>query len=469
MDESTMTGRIALGCCVNAKIKRTLRAAAVVGVAGLVALFAARPFVNLGDGDGSLDSGQPAYVDFENEKSGQALALASDSELEDRAGRPVERQIQVGSGDTLSDVLVRAGVEPADAVQAIEALRSVFNPRALKAGQKVLVTFDKPPHGFGIGDFAKVSLNADPIRLVAATRTESGGFAGVETKRQVNKQLAHYAGTIKSSLFESAQAAGVPVPVVVSMIRALSYDVDFQRDIQAGDGFDIMFEGFYDTKGKLVRHGDILYASMTLSGTQLALYHYEDAQGFADFYNDKGESAKKALLRTPVDGARISSGFGLRRHPILGFNKMHKGIDFAVPTGTPIMVAGDGVVEKAGFNGAYGNYVRVRHSNGYSTAYAHMSRIAAGLRQGRRVNQGQIIGYVGSTGRSTGPHLHYEILQGGKQINPMSVKVPTGTKLTGRDLDRFKAAKREIETLLTKIPPAARIASAGGRSAALTN
>ena len=458
-----------MGCCVNAKIKRTLRAAAVVGVAGLIALFAARPFVQLGESDAPLDGTLPAYVDFEAEKAGLAQALASDSEIEDRAGRQVERLVQVGSGDTLSDVLVRSGVEASDAVQAIEALRSVFNPRQLKAGQKVTVTFDKPPHGFGVGDFAKVSLNADPIRIVAAARTDTGGFAGMETKRQVSRQVAHYSGTIKSSLFESAQAAGVPVPVIVSMIRALSYDVDFQRDIQGGDAFDLMFEGFYDTKGKLVRHGDILFVGMTLSGTELALYRYEDSTGFADFYNGKGESAKKALLRTPVDGARISSGFGLRRHPILGFTKMHKGIDFAVPTGTPIMVAGDGVVEKAGFNGAYGNYVRVRHSSGYSTAYAHMSRITSGLRAGKRVNQGQIIGYVGTTGRSTGPHLHYEVLQAGKQINPMSIKIPTGTKLAGRELDRFKGAKREVETLLSRIPPTTRIAMATGRSGALTN
>lgn len=463
-----MDGRTAVGCCVSAKIKRTLRAASVVGVVGMVALFAARPFVQFSGDDQALETAPPAYVDYEAEKAGLAPALASDSELEDRAGRPVERQIQVGSGDTLSDVLVRAGVEAGDAAQAIEALRDVYNPRALKAGQKVTVTFEKPSYGFGIGDFHKVSLNADPIREVAARR-HGGSFAGEESKRPVSRQIAHYTGIIRSSLFESAQSAGVPVPVIVAMIRALSYDVDFQREVQSGDAFDVMFEGFYDNRGKLVRHGDLMFASMTLSGTPIALFRYEDASGIADFYNGKGESVRKSLLRTPVDGARISSGFGVRRHPILGYTKMHKGIDFAVPTGTPIMAAGDGVVEMAGFNGAYGNYVRLRHSNGYGTAYAHMSRIATGVRPGKRIQQGQIVGFVGSTGRSTGPHLHYEILQGKTQINPMSVKIPTGTKLTGKELDRFRTAKRRTETLLSTIPPATRIATAAGKAAALTN
>jgi murein DD-endopeptidase MepM/ murein hydrolase activator NlpD len=367
------------------------------------------------------------------------------------------------------DVLTRAGVETTDANQAIDALKEVFNPRALKAGQKVTVTFDKPPHGFGIGGFTKVSLNADPIREVTARRAVSGGFEGVEAKRQVSRQIAHYSGSIKSSLFESAQNAGIPAPVIIAMIKALSYDVDFQRDIQAGDSFDVMFEAYYDTKGKLVRNGDMLYASVNLSGRPIAMYRFENDGGVVEYFNEKGESIKKALLKTPVDGAKITSGFGLRNHPILGFTKMHKGVDFGVPTGTPIQAAGDGTIEMAGFNGAYGNYVRIRHGNGYATAYAHMSRIAAGMKVGKRIGQGQIVGFVGSTGRSTGPHLHYEVMQGNAQINPLSVKMPTNVKLAGRDLDRFRVAKRETDTLLAKIAPATRIAANALKGGALTN
>lgn len=456
---------------VSAKIKRSLKATALVAAAGIAAMFAARPFVSLDDqGIEILDQAAPLFVDAEAEHSARALPQGTDSELEDRAQRPVETHVRVGAGDTLGDVLARAGVDGADAVQAIDALRDVFNPRALKAGQKVKVTFEKSPHGFGHGGFHMVSLNADPLREVGAQRDGKGGFAGVETMRQVSKQVAHGAGTIKSSLFESAQTAGVPMPVILAMIKALSYDVDFQRDIQSGDEFAVVYEGFYDTKGKLLRAGEMLYAAVTLSGTPIAMYRFDNGQGTVEYFNEKGESIKKALLKTPVDGAKISSGFGMRNHPILGFTKMHKGIDFAVPTGTPIQAAGDGMVEIAGFNGSYGNYVRLRHGSGMGTAYAHMSRIAVGIKPGKRVAQGQIIGFVGSTGRSTGAHLHYEVLKGNDQVNPLSVKMPTNVRLAGRDLDRFKAVKRDTDTLLVKIPPATRLAAnALGKSAALTN
>lgn len=459
-----------MGCQITGKIKRSLKAAAFVALFGVAAMMAAKPFVHFGESNQPLDSAPPVYVDHEAERLALAPVPTSDSELEEQAGRPVERQVQVTSGDTLGDVLTRAGIDGSEATQAIEALRRVFNPRSLKAGQKVQVTFDRSPHGFGHGDFQKVSLNADPVREVFAVRGANGDFTGSETKRQVSRQIARYAGQIRSSLFESAQTAGVPIPVVMAMIKALSYDVDFQRDIQAGDGFEVMFEGYYDTKGKLVRTGEMLFASVSLSGKPIAMYRFETDGGSVEYFNEKGESIKKALLKTPVDGAKISSGFGLRNHPILGFTKMHKGVDFAVPVGTPIQAAGDGTVEMAGFNGAYGNYVRIRHGSGYATAYAHMSRIAQGLHPGRRVTQGQIVGFVGSTGRSTGPHLHYEVLAGHNQINPLSVKMPTNTKLAGRELDRFKTARRDTETLLAKIAPSTRITVASGsKPGSLTN
>ncbi|NFV81043.1 M23 family metallopeptidase [Magnetospirillum aberrantis] len=454
---------------LRAKIKRSLKAAGVVGLVGIGVLLAARPFVQFGDSDTPLDATPPAYVDLEAEHSVRAEQIASDSELEDRATRPVENHVQVASGDTLMDVLIRAGVDVSDASLAIDALRDVYNPRGLRAGQKVTVTFDKPSHGFGIGGFTKVSLHADPIREVMAQRTESGSFQGIEAQRQVRREIAHYSGTIKSSLFESAQSAGIPAQIIVAMIKALSYDVDFQRDIQAGNTFDVMFEAFYDTKGKLARSGEMLYASVGLGGLPIAMYRFERDGGVVEYFNEKGESVRKALLKTPVDGARITSGFGMRNHPILGFTKMHKGIDFGVPPGTPIQAAGDGIVEMAGANGAYGNYVRIRHGNGFATAYAHMSRIAVGMKSGKRVGQGQIIGFVGSTGRSTGPHLHYEVLKGNSQINPLSVKMPTSTRLEGRDLARFNAIKRETDTLLAKIAPSTRVAANSIKSGALTN
>ncbi len=463
-----------MSCCVvSAKIGRSVKAGGLVLVLGLMAALVARPFVALVDDDAPLDPVPPAYADYESQHAAIPDVGVSDSEVADRADRPVERVMVAGGGDTLVEVLQRAGIDATDAGQAVTALRGVYNPRNLRNGQRVTVTFAPPPDGFafGNGDFLTVSLNADPTREVTARRGADHGFTASEDKRSLTREIAHFSGSIKSSLFESARTAGVPAPVIVTMIHALSYDVDFQRDVQSGDSFDVMFEGYYDAKGKLVRSGDMLYAAVGIAGKPIAMYRYEDSQGTVEYFNSKGESIKKALLRTPVDGARITSGYGMRFHPVLGYTKMHKGIDFGVPTGTPIMAAGDGTVEVAGFHGSYGNYVRLRHTNGYGTAYAHMSRIAPGIHPGKHVSQGQVIGFVGATGRATGPHLHYEVLINNLQVNPMSVKVPTGTRLAGRELERFDEAKAETQALLSKIPPSAvRVAATPAKpSGALTD
>jgi murein DD-endopeptidase MepM/ murein hydrolase activator NlpD len=439
---------------VTAKLKRSLKALAVVVLIGTVGVLVARPLARFGESQGPIDPAPPAYLDLEAEGRAPPPVEMSDSEIEDEARRPQERILQVGSGETLNDLMTRAGVAAAEAARAAEALYTRFDPRTLKAGQKATVVFDPSPFGFGHGPFRQISLAADPLRDVTARRGADGGFSAHEEKRQATRQIAHYTGTIKSSLFESATSAGVPVPVILAMIKALSYDVDFQRDIQPGDTFEVLFEALYDTKGRLVRSGDLLFAGLDLSGSEVTLYRYPDGAGGGDFFTARGESVKKSLLKTPVDGAKITSGFGMRHHPILGYSKMHKGIDFGVPPGTPIQAAGDGAVEVAGPYGAYGNYVRLRHSNGFGTAYAHMSRIAPGIHTGRRVNQGQIIGFVGATGRATGPHLHYEVLVGSEQVNPMSIKVPTGIKLAGRDLDRFQAHRRRVDLMMARIPSA---------------
>ncbi len=442
-----------MGCRVTAKITRSAKAGGMVAILGFGAFMIARPFVQLADSPQPLDRFPAVYSDFESEYRAARDHTRADSEIEDLGHRPIERVDRAGAGDTLMDLLVKSGVDAAEASNALESLSGLYNPRSLRAGQSVTVTFDRPADGLGQGDFREVRLNADPIREVVTQRTSGHEFQAKATDRPVVKEVAHYSGRIKSSLFESAASAGVPAPVIVGMIHALSYDVDFQRDIQGGDGFDVMFEGYYDPKGKLVRAGDMLYASVNLSGKPIAMYRFENSQGTVEYFNDKGESVKKALLKTPVDGAKITSGFGMRMHPILGFTTMHKGVDFGVPVGTPVMAAGDGMVDIAGFNGSYGNYVRLRHSNNYGTAYAHLSRIAPGIHAGKRVSQGQIVGYVGATGRATGPHLHYEVLIGNAQVNPTSVKIPTGIKLAGRDLDHFRNTRARIETWLAAIPP----------------
>jgi len=270
------------------------------------------------------------------------------------------------------------------------------------------------------------------------------------------------AGVIRTNLFEAAGDAHLPDTVLAEMIRAFSYDIDFQRDLEPNDSFEVLYERLYDASGKAAGTGDIIYAAMTLSGRTHRLYRYRPAGAeTAAFFTDGGWSVKKALLRTPIDGAQLSSGYGMRLHPILGYTKMHRGIDFAAPRGTPIMAASDGVVEEAGWRGDYGNFILIRHDGDYETAYAHLSRLTRGLRPGTPVRQGEVIGFVGATGRATGPHLHFEVRVRGEQVNPLSVKSEAGQRLAGRDLVAFwmtaQTIDREVQgmraaTLLASVP-----------------
>jgi murein DD-endopeptidase MepM/ murein hydrolase activator NlpD len=281
-------------------------------------------------------------------------------------------------------------------------------------------------------------------RDIAVHRTETG-YKAQAIARPLTRVTAHAAGHIDSSLYVAGVEAGLSQSTLADLIHIFSFDVDFQRDIRRGDQFALMFDEYRDEDGQMAKTGNISVAEMVLSGQKIRLYRYKAKDGFVDYYSASGQSVRKALLRTPIDGARISSGFGRRRHPILGYTRMHKGLDFAARRGTPIYAAGDGVVDFAGRNGGYGKYVRIRHTGTYKTAYAHMHRYGKGVRTGRRVRQGQIIGYVGSTGRSTGPHLHYEVHKNGRQVNPRSIKLPSGRKLKGRELTAFKMYRVELD------------------------
>ena len=365
---------------------------------------------------------------------------------------------EVRKGDTLMTVLGRLGVPSSQAHDAIQSLRSVFNPRDLKPGQELKVTL-LPGQGDEPARFAGLSFQASIERDVHV-RLASAGYSAHEVMRPLKQSLGRGGAIIENSIFADGTAAGVPVEVMLELIKAFSYDVDFQREIQPGDRMDVVYEQTHDVQtGKLARTGRMLYAALTLSGTKLELYWHVPRDGSGDYFTPKGESTRKALLRTPIDGAKLTSNFGMRNHPILGYSVMHKGVDFGAATGTPIQAAGDGTVAFAGTKGAYGNYVQVRHTGQYSTAYAHMSRFASGLKPGQRVRQGQIIGYVGSTGRSTGPHLHYEVMVNGTQINPLSVKLPTGRKLDGRDLQTFEIVKAGIEKQMRLLPDPTLVAS----------
>ncbi|MFP6743601.1 MAG: peptidoglycan DD-metalloendopeptidase family protein, partial [Alphaproteobacteria bacterium] len=375
----------------------------------------------------------------------------------------VHKTFDVRVGDTLMKALLRAGSEPRDADAAIRALQDLFDPRKLRAGQTLTVSL--APSGGG-DILQRLTIDIEPGRKIETGRVAEGGFAARVVEVALERMLVHTGGRIDSSLYLSAVDAGVPNPVLLELIRAFSFDIDFQREIQRGDRFEVMFERFLDDYDKPVREGNVLYAAMTLSGSKLTIYRYTARDGFADYYNEDGHSIRKALLRTPIDGARLTSGYGNRVHPTLGYTKMHRGVDFGAKRGTPIMAAGDGVIEFAARNGSYGKYVHIRHRGSYSTAYAHLDRIATGIQRTRRVKQGQIIGFVGSTGRSTGPHLHYEVLQAGKQINPLKVKLPTGAKLKGSALAAFEQSRLDLERQLAALPLVRNVSDAMAQAAA---
>ena len=357
----------------------------------------------------------------------------------------IDFTVTVYPGDTLMEAVLSVGATPTEAHEAIQALTKIFDPRRLMVGQDIRVTFADEDLEIPIARLLAINVAVDVDREMAAIRSEAGGFAPFEIIKELDRQYVRASSTIDSNLFLAAERAGVPANTLMELIRIYSWDVDFQRDIRDGDSFEVFFEMLHDAAGNPVKEGNILYAQMTLSGTSLPLYRYEDADGIIDYYNGDGHSVRKALLRTPVDGARLSSGFGMRLHPIAGYSRMHQGIDFAAPSGTPIKAAGDGVIEVAGRNGGYGNYIRIRHNSEHKTAYAHMKKFASGIRVGARVRQGQTIGYVGTTGSSTGPHLHYEVMVNNAQVNPMSLKLPTGRRLVSSELAVFTETRLRVD------------------------
>lgn len=366
---------------------------------------------------------------------------------------PKEVSITVSSGDRLIDLLTNQGIAHKDAFEIIRQSRKNFDPRTLRSGHDVQLVLDRDasreePEAASL---KQMSIRLSSIEEVVIRAAGEGVWQAERVKEKVLSETSHGGGPIKSSFYVTARKLGIPDKAIVELIRAYSYDVDFQRDIHAGDALEVMYDRLVTADGDFVGSGDVLYAELKTRGKSLKLYRYTNNLGIAGFYNEKGENVRKALLRTPMDGARISSGFGMRRHPILGYSKMHRGVDFAAPRGTPIYAAGDGVVDFAAPFGSYGNYVRISHNGTYKTAYAHISRFASGIRKGSKVRQGQVIAYVGSTGRSTGPHLHYEILRGSTQVNPAGVKFAGGDRLTGRELAKFQETKRNYETRLANL------------------
>jgi len=380
--------------------------------------------------------------------AGVITAAVEEEAVVEEPEAPLVKVIEVEKGDTLIDILLASGVDRAEAVDAIGALDGVFRPKDLQPGHEITLSFnklDEDPTDDGL-QLAGLSLQPSVERDVVVNRDDNGEFIAAAIERPLELQLAHAAGTIDSSLFEAGKDAAVPIETMTQVIKSFSYDIDFEREIHPGDRFEIVYERFEDEHGRLARTGNLLFAALIQKGIAKEIYRFEPLDGSADFYNARGESVRKELLRTPLDIVRITSKFGMRKHPVLGYSRMHKGVDFAASTGTPIFAAGNGVIAKIGKMRGYGNYIQIKHNSQYATAYAHMSRFAKGMKKGSKVQQGDVIGYVGSTGMSTGPHLHYEVLVDGKQINPTTVKL-AGRKLEGKDLRHFEALKAEMKKL----------------------
>lgn len=391
-------------------------------------------------------------------KTGPEELAAVPAAAEDEGAQALRHTVVVKSGDTLGAILAAIGIRPAEASQATAALENLFDLRAIHPGAEVNVTVDSTDAG--LVQLKDVVLKPSPGHRVVASRDGGDGYAAVEIKEALRSRPVRREATIATSLYEAATGAGIPANLLVEVARAFSYDVDFQRDLQPSDTFEVLYHQAETSAGQQVTGGEtVRYAALTLGTRRLALYRYTDSADETEYYTAAGESVRKALLRTPMDGARLSSRFGPRQHPILGYTLLHRGVDFAAATGTPIFAAGDGTVEVAGKHGNHGTYVRLRHNQTYATAYAHLSRIAKGIRSGSPVRQGQVIGHVGSTGLSTGPHLHYEVLKEGRQINPLTVRFPTGKALTGKELGRFQAARADIDADFAALAAPATMAS----------
>jgi murein DD-endopeptidase MepM/ murein hydrolase activator NlpD len=370
-------------------------------------------------------------------EAAQAVSGASPPQEAASASAP-ERMLVVRSGDTLAGLLGGAGVDSGDVHRLVVALQDLFPPRALRPGQEIAITLD-PSRDDALAEF---EIEPSPGRTIRAT-LQGEQWQVEEILAPKQRMLVRVAGKVEGGLFPAMTASGMPPGLALSLIRALGHEIDFQRDLQPGDSFAVLFERFRDDEGALLGHGRVLHAELMLSGRRLAIWRHTTRDGTADWYDAAGRSLRRAFLRTPLDGARVSSGFGMRSHPILGFTRLHRGTDFAAPTGTPVYAAAHGTVIAARYERGYGRIVRLRHASGVETRYAHLSRFARGIAPGRQVRQGDAIGAVGSTGLSTGPHLHYEVIVQGRPVDPAR-RTAQSVQLAGRELTAYRTAQRSL-------------------------
>ena len=342
----------------------------------------------------------------------------------------VEKKIEILQGDTFVSILKNLNFKQKNIYEIINKIEESFDLKKIKTGE-IISVFEND-----FGEIKKIEFFKDSLTIISVNLDKEINLNIRELEKKTFIESKEY--TIIESLFSDGIKNGVSPDILVKIISLFSFDLDFQRDIRMDTVVSVSYEFDEIFETSKLEYNDIKYASIKIDGKQLEYFKFITDDGYTDYFNREGKNVKKSILKTPLDGARISSNFGMRKHPISGFNKIHKGVDFAAPTGTPIYAGGNGVIEYVGRNGGYGKYIRIRHNNGYKTAYAHLSNYKKGISKGVRVNQGEVIGYVGSTGNSTGPHLHYEIIYQNKHVNPLKLKLPSGRILKGNELEKFK-------------------------------
>jgi len=413
-------------------------------------------------GDGNVDP----YAGFEARIIPENITLLPKTTAQTTGGNGVnEKLVLVKKGDSVVSILRDLGATGAD----LNAISRVLGPRSfdggIKEGQKLRVLLAQSADGQRLQPIRVIIAGDSGIDAVIAL-ADTGKYVAVDVKN-VDTEVADNSADddendtsgvrLYQSIYETALRNRIPRPIIEGLIRIYSYDVDFQRKVQPGDSFEVLYAGEEEAPAADSRN-DVLFATLTVGGETKKFYRFQSPDdGLVDYYDETGKSAKKFLVRKPVLAGIMRSGFGLRRHPILGYTKMHTGVDWAAPSGTPIYASGNGVIEKAGWESGYGKYIRVRHNNGYETAYGHMTAFARGMDEGTRVRQGQVIGFVGSTGLSTGSHLHYEILVNGRFVDPMRIKLPRGRVLEGALLATFDKERERLDGIMARKP--ARVAS----------
>ncbi len=362
--------------------------------------------------------------------------------------RYLNLEYSVSEGDTYEKIINNIEISNFEKKLFLKSITKDKNIKVLKVNQKIYFLIDRREKE----KIINFTIEIDKKKNILFKRHQSeNSFSSKIIEKNLTKMITFKEGVITNSLYSSALEQGIKPNIIIEFARLYGFTIDFQRDIWKDDSFQIIFEEFKNEDGSLIETGDIIYANLNTKETDHQLYKFEYEENKIDYFDENGKSVKKTLMKTPINGARLSSSFGKRKHPILGFTKMHTGTDFAAPKGTPIMASGDGIITKASWCGGGGNCVKIKHNSTYQTVYAHMSKFGRGIKKGVRVKQGQIIGYVGSTGLSTGPHLHYEVIENGRKINSQKLKLPSGKILKGNLRKKFEVNKIKTDVLKSEL------------------